>query len=612
MKKNRSTAILTNLFISLLFCVNHNSTSAESHEEFTSRITKNLRSFSDASWNDFIGNAAKDPYEIIRGDSLYGISGRMFGDPSGWPKIWELNNDQIYNPHMIVPGQRVQFFAGLDGVLPSISLLSNNLSSSSVQNNDAPLITRRSQTKDGPGPVYDERTPKRSTAWQTLPRQRWEQVSVQLPANVDAQGFDNRNFNKVKYLFGAERTAFLSCGPISAVGKITGARPNVAGLSTQHEVTVRALGVTLQTGKGYLAVGEPYVFNPKKATQSAQLYPVQGKIRILGVHDGVYLGDVLNHRDVLNRGMLLIEPMTRFIPSQPIAGPKAVTTDVISDPFGGTFMSSAYKTVLLKVGRNAGVEPGMVFRMFQNADPSTERVLTRSNMLVAGDVMVTQVCGDSALGEVLWSYQEIYPNTQAVLLTDVAEYFARYYLNGNYLPSNLGKDLYIPEGIAPETPVEQIPEPQNTEAPPPPAVVPKMTPKATEEPLPELNPEIPALESLAPAEAAAVMQENTPAVVEPTPSPQVQVPEPDLQTPLVPNTSAPEPLPNVEADWLDRVDNGQPLGEQERRELEQLEKYRDQSPTPAPTSGSPDLNVPYQEPQGEDRYIPETSDIERK
>jgi len=49
-------------------------------------------------------------YIIKRGDTLWGLSERFIKDPNYWPNMWS-KNDQITNPHVIYPGQKVRVFA---------------------------------------------------------------------------------------------------------------------------------------------------------------------------------------------------------------------------------------------------------------------------------------------------------------------------------------------------------------------------------------------------------------------------------------------------------------------------------------------------------------------
>jgi hypothetical protein len=488
--------LLTALFVPLAF--------AADPEQESVRISSRLRAYSDEQWMQIAGARTSERYEIARGDTLWDVSGRLFGDAKVWPKIWEINNTSILNPHMIEPKMNLVFSSGSGVSLPNVALKPSG--TSTVTNHYTYAKS------DRPGPVWDERTPRPPNEWQRLPRQTWENVQADLPPDVDKDGFDTKNRIYLrKPATGVELPQIIACTPVTPLGRVEGSR-NLANYSfVGSEITIKPTSGPLEVNGVYTML-DPEPMKVELEGRAALSYAVNGKVRVLGVQSGTYIGEVIAAKNPIMRGTILVPEVKRVDRMAPVAASKQTIGKLLADRRTGAFMSGQNKWVFINRGSKDGVEPGMIFRIFQNQDPKTLKPLTNGDVFVQGDVQIYQRCDGFSLGVFVWSRAEVPERYEGTLLTDVSDEKIRYYFNG------------------------EAAEPVETQ-------VPQMPAAAIDQP---------ALE---------------------TPIGPGDVPPPAQKTEGLAPIQDQAAAGGEDDDWLDGLDNGEGLKSEEEQELQQLEQF---------------------------------------
>ncbi len=374
-----------------------------------------LKPISDPEWKQIAGERVDQKYEIVRGDTLYDISQRLFGDSRYWPKIWALNNRKISNPHWIRPGAEISFVPGTGTSLPGVRIADVG------GTRDFRTQETASDFSGAPSSVADLlREDRRSPEWRDLPRQTWEHVPLALPPTVDAQGFDRSSRVKIKVNTGFELEAIAATEKIEPLGHISGSRSNSKNLSTGDTVFIIA-DSELQVGASYAVTIDPVVLKSRKSTRTGFSYAVAGEIKIIGVKEGLFIGTITKSKFFLTRGAMLMPNPPRVPALQPQTGPAPLEGVIMFDKRFGTYAAAQGKNVFIDRGTDDGVQPGMVFRSYQYHDPVNEKRITDSDFIIQADMIVTYVSPQFCVARVLRNFAPVNEDSLVVLLTDISD-----------------------------------------------------------------------------------------------------------------------------------------------------------------------------------------------
>jgi hypothetical protein len=257
--------------------------------------------------------SAPDSYTVVKGDTLWGISARFLNDPWKWPEVWRLNREQIRNPHLIYPGDRIRLIRGerprlvLERGIPTVKL--------SPQVRAEPLVTAE------PG----------------IPSIPHEAIAPFLSrggvigADELAQAPRILGATDERVIFGAHDTVYADAGDARAWQIVR------QGRALKDPVTGEVLGHEL------IHVGEARTLQP-------------GNPQLLRI--------VHTQQEVLERDRLLPLPESAAIQFAPHAPDKAVEALVMAT-LGGVEGAGPYTTVILNKGRRDGLEVGHVLGLFK-------------------------------------------------------------------------------------------------------------------------------------------------------------------------------------------------------------------------------------------------------
>ncbi|HAR44383.1 MAG TPA: hypothetical protein DCS07_17430 [Bdellovibrionales bacterium] len=384
-------------------------------EQEAKRLGQILKPIPDEVWMTAAGERVSEKYSVTSGDTLFDISKRLFGDPKYWPKVWAINNNTIANPHQIKPGMMIAFMPGTSSSLPSVGMAEGDegFRSDAYGGLGSGSAESQATTPDG------SPRKKRSDEWKRLPQQPWELIRLQLPPEIDPQGFDRRSKITFKTITDFELESVVTSDALDPVGYIRGSLTEATEIFQGSLVFIEA-EANIHVGEVYSLTEDPFILNRQGARQG-YAYSSVGKVVVTGVQDGVFIGNIINARSPIGRQTFLmpVPPKAKLI--DPIPGPSQMEAVIHFDTRFSTQYASQYRQVFVDLGSEDGVQAGMIFRAYETKDPVNGKKVAPEGFVPLADMMVVQVSPRFSSGILLSTPNLVADKTPVTLLTDVSD-----------------------------------------------------------------------------------------------------------------------------------------------------------------------------------------------
>jgi hypothetical protein len=345
--------------------------------------------------------------QVVPGDTLSDIAQNRYQNWIKWKDIWKLNTDRIKNPHWIYPGQKLRMLDGEEVMVGSVN------GQTSMSSTSASGRKYRSHSMDDEGGNSNE--------WRLLPHQSWEDFVFELSPNVDPNGFDRRSKSVVHVYNKTTPSEIISSDRLAIHGEITNARTDFTRVFLGEQVFIKA-DEQLQVGTTYAVTSGPEKVKSTRDGRVGFVYDIGGKVKIVGVRDGVFIGTVTKILKSVERHNLLIPDVQFFAFPNPVAAASPVTATIVVPYAERNDQIVQEKIVFLDVGKDDGVKNGMIFRNYLHRDPLTHEELSTKDFLIQAELQVIDVQDKFSSAIVVREQETIPANSEVVALTDLSDY----------------------------------------------------------------------------------------------------------------------------------------------------------------------------------------------
>jgi len=291
-------------------------------------------------------------HEVVKGDTLWDLSGTFWNQPLEWPKLW-ANNPHIHNPHWIYPGDLV-----------STELMAKP--SSDAMEVRLPYAKLYPEVMGEPEAAMDD------------------------SANMDEGSADNGGMNEnAIVLLGRGVEDYISPAPVDRLGDVRSSGDKI--MTALREEVFFDLGSPDAMAPGDLVT----IFNDDRVvmhpgdieTVSGRHVKILAHAEVLEVVDSTARAVVFSVNDVVTPGcgvMAYREPVN-------IVVPKKANEEIEGVVLAGDdnkLLYGAHDTIFMDKGAAQGVEAGMILEVPFDPDHRAEGILVDARKAGATIVVV--------------------------------------------------------------------------------------------------------------------------------------------------------------------------------------------------------------------------------
>jgi LysM repeat protein len=377
-------------------------------------------------WGEALGKTEAQTYTVQKGDTLWGLSETLFGDANYWPKIWSINNNEIENPHEILPEQIVEFYPGSLEEPPSMAVDESPsdpaVGVEETVSEQTPVVEAQPETK--PEPTLEE-FQSQLLRMATLPEPSVKsRAAGAIPPSLPSWELSRTDPKKAEVMFEvtpvnrdfgqpeSPLTYFISEGGAESSNAVGSVVETEMGTQTAAEFQYVVVKLREGTaGQRLYAIRKIDELMDKDRKLKADLIQVMGEIEVM---------ELVNEKENLYRALVrkVINPI--HVGSTLLAGEMPTVNSSFAEAsaqldarvVAGEHqvqrrLFAQYALVVLNRGTSQGASVGQTVRLFRQPLSRNELSKEKSNLRPVGSVKIVQASENFSTGLVVQASEEI-------------------------------------------------------------------------------------------------------------------------------------------------------------------------------------------------------------